>query len=520
MADINEIRLDQAMKIEMETLWDCHKHDYWYDEHIEECLSEMLSAYIGDERNYAVDRAEIECTEMCKVSHCIKYENGKTKLYNVLNAPKGIERDYVPPGKEEGKAFYFGRDTDTNKVRRLFTLHAHGASDNGIRFGTVVDRKCLRDVREGVAEAVTPDDGIPAACEANIISCGNCRIMRVSDIAEIEKRWDESMEYGTCYSLIKPVAEWLNPLCAESVAGNCDAGNSFASNTGLIEVGPTRPSCAITEHHKVLEFDTQYGKKEGLTMMSTLLCTRGGVITIKVHGQIYLDTYDGDLVYRTVTGAILVTDPRLNPQGIPLYSGRTMNGKYVYFSLKGYEEAKYSKVSFTRDKTWIEGDRYKYIHPTVWSIDLPASFNKDYHGSFTSNGIPFSMADNRIEIACRWGISTCDGEAYDSSLAGKYIDFELSDGTVLACIMGASKGNESGSDLTGVVHHDGSIIEFLETKNQDNDVSRQDNNKGNADKEDILHGCDIVGAYVYSEKRLYDSTTDEYTYYFSDGLEN
>ncbi len=289
MADINEIRLDQAMKIEMETLWDCHKHDYWYDEHIEECLSEMLSAYIGDERNYAVDRAEIECTEMCKVSHCIKYENGKTKLYNVLNAPKGIERDYAPPGKEEGKAFYFGRDTDTNKVRRLFTLHAQGASDNGIRFGTVVDRKCLRDVREGVVEAVTPDDGIPAACEANIISCGNCRIMRVSDIAEIEKRWDESMEYGTCYSLIKPVAEWLNPLCAESVAGNCDAENTLALNTGLIEVGPTRPSCVITEHHKVLEFDTQYGKKEGLTMLSTLLCTRGGIITIKVHGQIYVD---------------------------------------------------------------------------------------------------------------------------------------------------------------------------------------------------------------------------------------
>lgn len=293
MADIDEIRLEQAKKIEEETLWDCHEHDDLSDkQHIEECLSEMLSAYIGDERNYAVDRAEIECTEMCKVAHCIRYEKGKTKLYNVLNAPKGIERDYMLSGKEYGKTYYFGGDTDTSKVRRLFALHAKEASDNGIRFGTVVDRKCLRDVREGIAQAVIPADDIPATCEANIISCGNCRIMRVSDIAEIEKRWDESMEYGTCYSLIKPVAEWLNPLCAENVAGNCDAGNSFASNTGLIEVGPTRPSCAITEHHKVLEFDTQYGKKEGLTMMSTLLCTRGGVITIKVHGQIYLDGDD------------------------------------------------------------------------------------------------------------------------------------------------------------------------------------------------------------------------------------
>ncbi len=60
-------------------------------------------------------------------------------------------------------------------------------------------------------------------------------------------------------------------------------------NAGLLEVGPTKPSCVITEHHKVWEFDTQYGKKEGLTMLSTLLCTRGGVITIKVHGQIYVD---------------------------------------------------------------------------------------------------------------------------------------------------------------------------------------------------------------------------------------
>ena len=293
MADLDEIRLEQAKKIEEETLWDCHEHDNLSDkQHIEECLSEMLAEYIGDERNYVVDGAEIECTEMCKVAHCIRYEKGKTKLYNVLNAPKGIERDYMLSGKEYGKTYYFGGDTDTHKVRRLFALHAKEASDNGIRFGTVVDRKCLRDVREGVAQAVIPDDGIPAACEANIISCGNCRIMRESDIAEIEKRWDESIEYGTCYSLIKPVAEWLNPLCAESVTGKCDAESNFALNTGLIEVGPTKPSCVITEHHKVLEFDTQNGKKEGLTMLSTLLCTRGGVITIKVHGQIYLDGND------------------------------------------------------------------------------------------------------------------------------------------------------------------------------------------------------------------------------------
>lgn len=508
MADIDEIRLEQAKKIEEETLWDCHEHDDLSDkQHIEECLSEMLAAYIGDERNYVVDRAEIECTEMCKVAHCIRYEKGKTKLYNVLNEPKGIERDYMLSGKEYGKTYYFGGDTDTSKVRRLFALHAKEASDNGIRFGTVVDRKCLRDVREGIAQAVIPADDIPATCEANIISCGNCRIMRVSDIAEIEKRWDESMKYGTCYSLIKPVAEWLNPLCVESVTGNCDTKSSFTSNTGLIEVGPAKPSCAITEHHKVLEFDTQYGKKEGLTMMSTLLCTRGGVITIKVHGQIYLDTYDGDLVYKTVTGATLITDPVLNPQGIPLYSGRTMNGKYVYRSLTDYSAARYSNTGITVDKTRLEKGRYAYIHPDKNQKDLPLSFNADYHGTFTSNGNTFSMADNRIEVAVRWGISTYDGEPGDWTLAGKYLDIELSDGTVLACIMGAAKGDEDSWDTSGVVHHKNSIIELLETGNLEI----------NADKQDILHGCDMVGVYVYSEKRLYDYNTNEYTYYFSDG---
>ncbi len=289
MADINEFRLERAEEIEMETLWDCHEHEYFSQEHIEQCLDKMMAAYIGDERNYVVDGAEIECSEMCKVSHCIKYENGKTKLYNVTWEAKGIERDYIPPGKEQGKAFYFGREQDVTKVRRLYTLHANGASDNGIRFATVLDRDCLRDVKEGVLRPAKPDAGMQTSCAANIISCGNCRIMRESDIAEIEKRWDESMKYGTCYSLIKPVTEWVNPPCAESVSGNCDTNNSFASDIGVGEVGVDTTECNNPEHHKVMKFDTKYGQREGLTMMSSLLCTRGGVITITFHGQIYLD---------------------------------------------------------------------------------------------------------------------------------------------------------------------------------------------------------------------------------------
>lgn len=289
MSDIDEIRLDQAKKIEIESKWDCGEHESFSQEHIEECLSEMLAAYIDDERNYVVDGAEIECTEMCGMPHCIKYENGKTRLYDLIKAEKGIERDYIPPEKREGDIFYFGKGLDMTKVRRLYALHAKGASDNGIRYATVMDRECLRNIKEGVTKPIVPTDGIPFTSEANIISCGNCNIMRESDIPEIEKRLEESIKYGTCYSLIKPVAEWVNPLCAESVPGNCDTTSNSAAQFGMAEAGINGATCARTEHHKMMKFDTKYGQKEGLTMLSTLLCTRGGIITIKVHGQIYLD---------------------------------------------------------------------------------------------------------------------------------------------------------------------------------------------------------------------------------------
>ena len=102
---------------------------------------------------------------------------------------------------------------------------------------------------------------------------------------EIEKRLEKSMEYGTCYSLIKPIVEWVNPLCAESVSGNCN----YVTSDAIFGVGLSKMSCDRTDHHKVMQFDTKYGPKVGLTMLSTLLCTRGGVITIKVHGQIYIE---------------------------------------------------------------------------------------------------------------------------------------------------------------------------------------------------------------------------------------
>lgn len=504
MSGMRIFQLDHAEKIQEHAQWECGEHDEFSQEHIEKCLNKMLSAYVDDDRNYVVDYAEIECSDSCSYKHCIRYKNGKTRLYDLIKEDGGgsVERNYIPAGKQEGEIYYFGDGEELMKMQKLHALHAIEASANGIRFATVADNICLRDVEEGIKKIDMPEDGLPITCKANIVSMGNCRIMRESDIPEIEKRLEESIKYGTCYSLIKPAGEWVNPICTEDVTGKC-----YEEDVGDEDI--IRSSCTTPWHHKVMKFDTKYGQKEGLTMLSTLLCTRGGVITIKVHGQIYLDFYEGDLVYETVTGATLITDSMINPQGIPLYSGKTMNGKYEYCELTPYTAAKYPYVSITVDKTRLEGRSYRNIHPAKESKNLPLSFNEDYHGTFTSRGNTFSLADNRIEVAVRWGISTCDGEPADETLAGKYLDIELSDGTVLACIMGGAKGDENSWDTTGVVHQKDSIIELLETG--DLEI--------NADKWDILHGCDMVGVYVYSEKRLYDKNADEYTYYFSDGID-
>ncbi len=97
-------------------------------------------------------------------------------------------------------------------------------------------------------------------------------------------------------------------------------------------------------------------------------------------------------------------------------------------------------------------------------------------------------------------------------MAGKYIDVELGDGTILACIVGDAKGDESGSSSDNIFHYDDS---FMELMGIDNDNAKMQGSE-NADKADILHGEDVIGIYVYEEKRLYDTNNGEYTYYFSD----
>lgn len=272
-------------------------------------------------------------------------------------------------------------------------------------------------------------------------------------------------------------------------------------------------SHVTNEHHQV-------------TCDAFMFCRYGvGIVYITDNGQIQGKEYLGNYVVETVTGARLILDSNLNPQGIPLYSGRTLNGNYQYISLNGDSRATYSGIAITCDNAFKAGGNYSYIHPLVTLERYRDNFQKlealglnnknvnyDYHGSFSSGYNRFSTADNRIEVAMRKGILCIDGEDFTDTLAGKYIDVELGDGTILACIVGDAKGDESGSSSDNIFHYDDS---FMELMGIDNDNAKMQGSE-NADKADILHGEDVIGIYVYEEKRLYDTNNGEYTYYFSD----
>lgn len=348
MSGMRIFQLDHAEKIQEHAQWECGEHDEFSQEHIEKCLNKMLSAYVDDDRNYVVDYAEIECSDSCSYKHCIRYKNGKTRLYDLIKEDGGgsVERNYIPAGKQEGEIYYFGDGEELMKMQKLHALHAIEASANGIRFATVADNICLRDVEEGIKKIDMPEDGLPITCKANIVSMGNCRIMRESDIPEIEKRLEESIKYGTCYSLIKPAGEWVNPICTEDVTGKC-----YEEDVGDEDI--IRSSCTTSWHHKTMKFDTKYGQKEGLTMLSTLLCTRGGVITIKVHGQIYIEHREQEEIvnvkeeimklYDQVNGLQLVSEyldkiKAENPdyvQFLELLAYRESTGNYDSINPKG-----------------------------------------------------------------------------------------------------------------------------------------------------------------------------------------
>lgn len=285
MSKINDIRLEQAIEIQKIAEWDCGEHpeilqddveqcsDEILQEHIEQCLDKMLGLYISDERNYVVDGAYLICDQMSKKPVKMYHWDGKL---GIEGEGGSAEIAYTAP--ESGVSLpCFEVDPNATEIGRFYATNSKQTA-NGLRYGVVSDRSCLRDEIEIHNRTVAKGVG-------NLVSMGNCMIMKASDVMEIQKREGKAKIYGTCYCLMKPIEEWVNPICAESVSGNCNQKvNDVMFGTKLIKI-----PCDSPDHHKVMKFDAKGGKKEGLTMLSTLLCKRGGVITFKVHGQIYLE---------------------------------------------------------------------------------------------------------------------------------------------------------------------------------------------------------------------------------------
>ena len=292
---IEETRMDQAIKIQEETVsssavWDCHRaeHDGITEEnikeHVEECLGEMLNNYIEDERNYALDGAVIRCDQMSDKEVLIQFMGNGSKI-GIKGGGKTIASEYTKPvgiGPDGEQAYTISAHVGEDKIRKLHAISGNSQTDNGIRFATVIDRSYLR---EEVEEE-----------QSSIVSCGNCKKIEEKDIKKIAENWDGVCKYGTCYALMQLASNWINPYCMESIAGECKGEDFLLPFSGFDVVGHTLEyATCVIEHHRPIKFSTTEGEKEGLTMMSTLLCGKEGIITIEASGQIYVEPKAEDI---------------------------------------------------------------------------------------------------------------------------------------------------------------------------------------------------------------------------------
>lgn len=264
---------DKAEEIKEGMLESYEGDNEWSDE-------DILAEYINEEDNYVLDGAIIKCSKMSDKTVKIEHYIEKTIIRGEGGeaSKETGEKKELPVAIEVPRLGLYEANPDREESRKLFAVHATEQNDNGIRFATVSDCACLRDVEKKEKEGEEP------AGKASIISFGNCKIVRAGDIDEIEKEENKEgvKKYGTCYCLMKLEAEWDNPLCTESVAGKC-----YAEESALPRAGIAAELSHPSSHHRTMKWGTEDGEKEGLTLLSTLLCTRGGVISIETSGQVF-----------------------------------------------------------------------------------------------------------------------------------------------------------------------------------------------------------------------------------------
>lgn len=240
----------------------------------------ILGTYIDEDDNYIVNGAVIRCDQMSDKEVYIAYEDEKAIIYG----EGGREELSGPDIKGQLYEYFFKANSGKEEVRRLSAVHSSDQTDNGITFAVISDCICQREAEECKEKGKEPAD------RASIVSLGNCKIIKKTDIPEIEKRADKAKEYGTCYCLIQPALEWINPYCVESLEGKCEGSLEMdyvvcdeGITTYIARVPKTR--CTDASHHNTMKWNTKEGQKEGLTLLSTLLCRRGGRITIEISGQ-------------------------------------------------------------------------------------------------------------------------------------------------------------------------------------------------------------------------------------------
>lgn len=272
MAGIEEKQRELLLDLDKEMNWNSGLNAVMIDppEYARENLEEALAEYIDDKNNYVVEGAYLICDQMSDKPVKMYYRDGKL---GIKGEGGFAEVEYEMPKRGISLPCFEVNPNETE----IGIFHAINSKQtaNGLRYGVISDQTCLRDIIEKKIEENTEENTEEGKNASNLTSMGNCKIMRASDVLEIKKRQGKAKIYGTCYCLMKPDSQWENPYCMESVIGSCDSQS---------------PRCTQTSHHKTMEWTAKEDKEEGLTRLSTLLCTRGGIITVKRSGQIVKST--------------------------------------------------------------------------------------------------------------------------------------------------------------------------------------------------------------------------------------
>ena len=201
-------------------------------------MGEMLNNYIEDERNYALDGAVIRCDQMSDKAVFIQFtENGsKIRLEGSVGT---ITSEYTKPAGIGPERY--------NPEFEECVIVSHVGEEN------------IRKLHAVSGNSQT-DNGI--------------RFATVIDRSYLR---EEEEKFGP-----------KSDKCAKSKK----------KEIKFVDARVKNECAADKEHHRPIKFSTTEGEKEGLTMMSTLLCGKEGIITIEASGQIYIEPKAEDIEAR------------------------------------------------------------------------------------------------------------------------------------------------------------------------------------------------------------------------------